>query len=110
MNKKQAEAEEARQRLLSEPGALKPGTTVYTILRHVSRSGMFRVIQLVVIGAGGTPYQLGYNAALVLGSQYDRDREGVKVGGAGMDMGFHLVYNLSMVLFGDGYALSQRWL
>ena len=41
---------------------------------------------------------------------YDSKREGVKVGGAGMDMGFHLVYNLAAVLFDDGYALEHKWI
>jgi hypothetical protein len=46
---------------------------------------------------------------------------GITVGGGGMDMGFHLVYNLGRVLwpFGfkragkrcdGGYALRQEWL
>jgi hypothetical protein len=45
----------------------------------------------------------------------------IRVGGAGMDMGFHVVYSLSRVLFRDkyegqadavdaGYSLSQAWL
>jgi hypothetical protein len=44
------------------------------------------------------------------------DEGSVVVGGCGMDMGFHLVYCLSSVLFrGEtekdaGYALKQRWL
>jgi len=32
------------------------------------------------------------------------------VTGCGMDMGFHLVNSLAYILFGDGYALDQRWL
>jgi hypothetical protein len=38
----------------------------------------------------------------------------IRVGGAGMDMGFHVVYSLSSVLFKDldraGDVLSHRWL
>jgi hypothetical protein len=38
----------------------------------------------------------------------------IRVGGAGMDMGFHVVYSLSSVLFKDrddaGYVLSHRWI
>lgn len=40
----------------------------------------------------------------------DHEHNGIKVEGAGMDMGFHLVYSLSQRLFGDGYKLSHRWL
>jgi len=27
-----------------------------------------------------------------------------------MDMGFHLIYSLSNVLYKDGYAINQRWI
>lgn len=118
---------------------VKPGDTVYTILRHVSRSGMTRVIDLLVMSEE-SPRSMSHYAADLMGCRMDRDRWGVKIGGAGMDMGFHLVYSLSYCLFketgfgcigegcpsndhsnGDrdytphmhsdpGYALKQRWL
>jgi hypothetical protein len=86
----------------------KPGQTVYTILRHVSASGDWAV-------------------ARVLGESLDQRREGIKVSGAGMDMGFHIVYTLGRYLWPDGtpephgtrngqpdsdggYALKHRWL
>lgn len=84
---------------------VKPGDTVSCILRHVSSSGMTRVIQLVAF-VDGEPRYLGYNAAIVLGMTYDRKREGVKVQGCGMDMGFHLVYNLGRVLFPEGFGVK----
>jgi hypothetical protein len=42
--------------------------------------------------------------------------DGYKVGGCGMDMGFHLVYTLSSLLFDrengkdSGYKLRHEWL
>lgn len=115
MNKKQQEREEAKQRLLE---LLKPGDVVYTVLRHRSASGMSRVVDLVVIKERTTGdkagahaiFHLGWNAADALGWGYNRNWEGVKVGGCGMDMGFHIVYELSHTLFGDGYTLKQEWL
>jgi hypothetical protein len=95
------EQEEARERLL---GLLTPGDTVLCVLRHVSSSGMMRVIQLVMM-KDNEPRYLGYNAATLLGMTYDNKREGVKVEGCGMDMGFHLVYSLSRVLFPEGFGL-----
>lgn len=94
--------------------------TVYTILRSVSSSGMTRHISLVVAGVNdeGKPdlYDITYLAAQALGDKL-QERNGhrtIKVNGCGMDMGFHLVYNLSSVLFkGEEraeYKLSQRWL
>jgi len=93
---------------------LKPGNTVYTILRHVSQSGMYRRISLVVFKKN-KPYFLDYWAAQALGWHEDRDKGGIKVSGCGMDMGFHLVYTLSRVIFkgarkDPGYKLNQRWL
>ena len=85
---------------------IKPGDTLHTQLRHVSRSGMSRVIQVVKISCGSSEpeiFYLGYNVAHAIGMPYDREREGVKVGGCGMDMGFHLVYELSHALFPDGF-------
>ena len=81
---------------------LEPGDTVYTILRHVSRSGMMRVIGAIQM-TEDSPNDITPRAAKALGEPLDRDRWGVKVGGCGMDMGFHLVYNLSYTLFPDSF-------
>lgn len=113
MTRKNAERQEAIERLRE---MLKPGDTVYTILRHVSRSGMSRVIDCYT-----KDHQwIGYRVALVTESKYDDKQRGVRIGGCGMDMGFALVYDLSWVLFGrnnpnrsdndGGYALKQEWL
>lgn len=89
---------------------LKPGDTVYTILRHVSRSGMQRVIGVKLIHDGNRRCgmdgiaELSYNVALALDMRFDRDREGVKIGGCGTDMGFEIVYNLGRALWPDGFG------
>ena len=82
---------------------IKPGDTVYTILRHVSRSGMSRSISVVVHTPEG-PQDLSWAAARALGWSFDRRNDGVKVNGCGMDMGFHLVYSLSYVLFKGAFV------
>lgn len=93
---------------------LEPGDTVYAVLRSVSRSGMRRVIELVIFPTladeAPEPRWVGRAAAEVLGRKYDQKREGVIVDGAGMDMGFELVYSLGQAMFGDGYALTVRWI
>lgn len=100
---------EAITRLL---GWLAPGDTVHTILRHRSNSGMFRIIQLVKLQAepdgAVRVLHLGYSAAEAMGAKYDRDREGIRVSGAGMDMGFHLVYNLGCALWPDGFECTGQ--
>jgi hypothetical protein len=101
---RKTEREEARERLLEW---IKPGDRIYCVLRHVSSSGMLRVIQLIKFEAD-RPLHIGYNAALAMDDRYDRDREGIRVGGAGMDMGFHLVYNLGRTLWPNGYRCSGK--
>lgn len=117
---------------------LHPNDTVYTAMTHVSSSGMLRVIRAIII-EDNTPLDISYYVSQVLGWSRDRNHDGVRVSGCGMDMGWHLVYSLSSALFRDdftcvgegcpsndhvngdrnyephkhsdgGYALRQRWL
>jgi len=87
------------------------GSTVGVIIRHVSRSGMQRTISVVTVK--GEIRNVSSLAARALGwpMKYGA-HDGVKVNGAGMDMGFHLVYSLSTALYGyengGGYALNHR--
>jgi hypothetical protein len=108
------ETEEAKTRLLEY---LKPDDTVYTILCHVSRSGMMRSISLVIPTTDTQNgkerlgiYGITHLVAQVLDYPRSKNDNGLRVGGCGMDMGYHLVYSLSYVLFGDGYALKHAWL
>lgn len=106
---------------------IKPGDTVYTTLDHVSSSGLSRDIRIVVpqVDDKGKVFFIhpNYAAQIVLGWPRARKGEGIRVGGCGMDMGFHLVYELSAKLYpgidaegkpgcknGRGYALKQAWL
>lgn len=100
--KEQSEQNEARETLR---GILKPGQTVYTILRHVSRSGMQRSISLLVQEPDGMR-EISYLVARAMDYKIDRDRGGIKAGGCGMDMGFSLVYNLGYCLYPDGYGCA----
>lgn len=110
---------------------LPPGTTVPTILRHTSRSGMSRSISPIIDGE-----DCSWLVARAIGGTVDQTHGGIKRGGCGMDMGFDFVYSLSRALYprgfaciGDrcpsndhsnralgpahesgGYALRQRWL
>lgn len=86
------------------------GSTVHTVLRSVSSSGMTRVIGVLCI-KGETILHPNYNVAGVLGRRWCNGGlgDGVEARGAGMDMGFDLVYSLASVLYGDGYALRHQW-
>jgi len=104
MNAKQREREDAVRELRE---ILKPGDTVFTKLQHVSRSGMSRVIMPFII-KDNEPRYLGWVVAKATGRSYNRKKEGVNVGGCGMDMGFELVYTLSRYLFPDGFKVEGR--
>jgi hypothetical protein len=106
----------AREQLLTH--YLTEGATVYTVLRSVSSSGMSRTMSLKV-ARDGKILDLTYYAAAVLDYPLVEvnGSRAIRVGGCGMDMGFHVVYSLSSVLFrtraadGDaGYLLNQAWL
>ena len=86
-------------------GALAPGDTVTTVLRHNSRSGMYRAIDLFLLRDGGERDWLSYWAAHAgIGDRWDDRHEAVGVSGTGMDMGFSLVYDLASYLYPDGFG------
>ena len=122
MNAKETERQEAIEELRN---ILKPGDTVYTVLRHVSRSGMSRGIDLYCIKDNEPRWITGYAGKAIGTPQSLKDwhnEAGLRVHGCGMDMGFHVVYSLSRALFpagfetghglnpDGGYALKHRWL
>lgn len=78
---------------------LPPGSTVKTILRHVSRSGMMRSISPMIDGE-----DYSWLVGRALDMRFDQKNGGLRIGGCGMDMGFALVYNLSQVLYPKGFS------
>ncbi len=105
---------------------LAPNDTIYTVLRHCSASGMSRSIDCYVM-RDNAPVWLSRLVSNATGFRWDDKREAVKVGGCGMDMGFHIVYTLGAVLWPEGtpeahgmrngepdrdggYALKHRWM
>lgn len=114
LTKKQlAERDEARATLRALfDGQEKP--TAYTILRHVSASGMSRDISVKVLD-GDTLRDITYTVAVAMG-ETPRDVRGwraIRVGGCGMDMGFHLVSSLSWALYQGRdrahYVIRHDW-
>jgi len=106
MKYKENEVKDSRKKLLLW---LKPEDIVYTILRHVSQSGMMRHISIIAIKEN-EPITLDYHVARLLGEPMAKGNSGIKRSGCGMDIGFDIVYSLSTILFGDGYKLKHRWL
>ena len=102
--------------------AMPVGTTVYTVLRHTSASGMSRDIELITI-EGNEPRRWSNIVKVVWGERNPHKRDGIRVSGCGsMDMGYHLVNSLSRTLYPSGYddadghhkdggyALKHRWI
>lgn len=87
---------------------LRPGRIVYTVLRHVSRSGMSRSISVVVANKRDELSDVSWLVARAGLGKFDRRHDGVKVNGCGMDMGFHLVYSLSRVLYPNGHRCAGK--
>ena len=105
----------AREQLLTH--YVSEGDTIYTVLRSVSSSGMSRTISLKVAKEGKI-LDLTYYASIVLDwplVEVNGSRA-LRVGGCGMDMGFHTVYSLARGLFREegstkdaGYSLNHAW-
>lgn len=87
---------------------LKPGSTVYAVLRHVSRSGMMRHISFYTIKKNELRLLDGYIGTLLDLTPAPFPKQGLKVGGCGMDMGFHIVYNLGRALYPKGFKVKGR--
>ena len=123
---KKAQKEVERQEYIQTALALlKPSQTVYTGLNSVSSSGMSRQISLYVVDNNqirNITWLVGNILNLKIGS-----KNGLVVGGCGMDMGFHVVYGLGRALWPNGtpephgrrngepdsdggYALKHSWL
>lgn len=83
------------------------GSTVVTVLRHVSQSGTTRAISVLANGEQG-PDDVSYLVRRVVEREMDHKHGGITVRGTGMDMAFSLVYDLAAHLYGNGYALKQR--
>lgn len=90
---------------------LQPGSTVYTVLRSVARSGMSRnidVYYLECVDGKVEKHWLSSRVAKAIGETFNTKRDCLRVSGCGMDMGFHVVYNLSRVLFSGGHACTGK--
>jgi hypothetical protein len=83
---------------------LPPGSTLYTVLRHVSRSGMLRHIDAYTFVDGIKLYLSGYIATAV---GYSRTHDGaLKANGCGMDMGYEVMYNTARTIYGDSFPCT----
>jgi hypothetical protein len=118
---KKAQAEQKTQeaqKFLREVFATQERPTVWTSLKHVSSSGMSRDITLLTAYEGKI-LDITWYASHAMQTGTLKERNGsrvIRVSGAGMDMGFHLVYSLSYALYKTpdygraGYDLRHEWI
>lgn len=88
---------------------LPVGSTVYTKVLNVSRSGMSRTIGCyIIVSDGGGSYirDISGLVARATGNRYDERNDGVIIPGVGMDMTFAIVYELSHALFPSGHRCT----
>ena len=121
LSKKQEKAQKVRGAIEQLQTMLQPGDTLKTVLKQVSRSGMYRHIAVI-----WKDENISYLVAKALEDKLHDDGS-IGVSGCGMDMGFDIVYQLGSVLWPNGtptphgtrngepdsdggYALKQAWL
>lgn len=100
------ETTENREALLK---FLTPGDTVYTMTRHVSRSGMMRRIS-VFIARDNRIVDLDWHIAKTGLFKRHKSKEGLIVGGCGMDMHFHVIHTLGRYLYPNGFQKEDTYL
>lgn len=123
--KAQIKAVERDEAIVNLLQLLKPNKTVYTSLNSVSSSGMSRQIGVYVVD-GDSIRNITWLVSQALDYKIG-SKDGLIVGGCGMDMGFSVVYNLGYSLWPNGtpephgrrngvpdsrggYALKHSWL
>jgi hypothetical protein len=104
---RKAQAEQDKQQAIERLRDLFPiGSTVSTILRHVSRSGMSRSISVLATDDDGSISDVSYLIVRAGIAKFDPRHSGVTMGGCGMDMGFALVYRLARTIYRDGFPCT----
>jgi hypothetical protein len=84
-----------------------PTDTIYTVIRHVSASGMQREISIKMIDAGRIIH-LDYLVSTATGRKIGK-HGGIVMKGCGMDMGFALVDGINH-LFSPSKKFRQEWI
>jgi hypothetical protein len=107
--KMKAQERERQEQMAALREMVKPGDTVYTILRSVSRSGMLRHLDCYIQDKepGGGMIWITSRVAAACDFTFTeedwRKSRGLRVGGCGTDVGFEVVYNLGYALYPGGY-------
>ncbi len=85
--------------------SLPKGTTVYTIVRHVSQSGMSRAISAHIVLDNKIEW---LNLGELLRLKMHKTHHGYVMQGAGMNMAYSVVHNIGRTVHDDGYYFTHQ--
>lgn len=85
---------------------LIPGRVVYTVVRSIARSGRSRTVSVMIFTREG-PWDITDLVADLLGERLEKNG-GIRVMGDPSEAGNWLVYNLSTVLYREGFRCTGR--
>jgi len=88
---------------------IAPGATIYVLLRHKNKLGTCRWLEFYHIHYGQLKC-ITWDVALAIQGKYCRERDALEVTGAGLDVGYASVRDLSEALFGPSRPLTHKWL
>ena len=80
---------------------LKPGSTVWSLNRHTSASGMTRCFDFYTI-QDNELVRLTYLICVACDYKHHPKYGALKTTGCGMDMAFQVIYNLGQAMWPDG--------
>ena len=84
---------------------LRPNETIYSIIRHVSNSGMTRHISFFRV-KNENIYWITHDIHKLLGYKMNKYYDAIVVRGCGMDMAFSVVNNLEFKMNEDFYKAN----
>ena len=90
-------------------GVIAPGATIYVLLRRKNKLGNCRWLEFYHIHDGQLKC-ITWDVALAIQAEYCREHDAVKFTGAGLDVGYASVRDLSDALFGTSRPLTHKWL
>jgi hypothetical protein len=86
---------------------VKPGCTIYTILRHVTTEGTTRFFDVYCV-KDNEPYRITHSVAEVTGYKYNKHWEAIRIPGYGFCAEDEIAETLSRALFGNPSAITGR--
>lgn len=88
---------------------LRPGKTVYFLVRSRSKSGMSKRLDFFTLHKGVlVPLTGWFSWVLDIPMGFNAPRDGLIIKGCGFDPGFHTVYNIGRTLWPKGFKLAKN--